>query len=261
MSFESMMSAARVGAPVTIDAGWGQGRSSFGGLGAALLLAAMRAQAPANAPLRAISSSFVGPVVVGTARAAAEILRSGRSVTHTAARLYQDDQTQVLAYASFGADRPTVIDWDGSQDFTMPRPEDGRPVPQMPGVVPELIGNFDMIALDGAPPFSAQPRPDFSGLMRFKARTEPMTWEAVLAAIDAWPTGVMPMFPRPAPLSTMNWTVEFLSAELDPDPQAWWHFRVRTDRAAHGYAHQHAEFRDPAGRLFAISRQVVAIFV
>src|SRR5262249_60793476 len=59
---------------------WMQGRSVFGGLQAAVALAAMRTLVP-DAPLRTLQMAFVAPVGARDLRARAATLRAGKSAT------------------------------------------------------------------------------------------------------------------------------------------------------------------------------------
>ena len=66
MRFSDLLDAARSHPQeITIPAEWAQGRASFGGLVAALQYEALRAQVPADRPLRALAITFVGPVAPG----------------------------------------------------------------------------------------------------------------------------------------------------------------------------------------------------
>ena len=49
----------------TLDDGWSQGRSAFGGISAAFAMTAMRKLVPNDLPLRSLSVSFIAPVPPG----------------------------------------------------------------------------------------------------------------------------------------------------------------------------------------------------
>ena len=46
----------------------------------------------------------------------------------------------------------------------------------------------------------------------------------------------------------------------DARADAWWLYRAELEASAGGYAHASAKLWSPAGRLAALSRQVVAVF-
>ena len=50
---------------VVVPGLWGQGRATFGGLVAAMLYEAMRLKVPAGRPVRSLSVTFVGPLLMG----------------------------------------------------------------------------------------------------------------------------------------------------------------------------------------------------
>ena len=260
MSFDDMMSAARRGPEVNIENGWGQGRSSFGGLNAAVLLARMFGELETPLPLRSFNVSFVGPVSPGGAAVQANVLRAGKSVTHVEARLIKGSDTQTVGLASFGAPRASAVNWAPAPERPVGPREKGQVVTYVPKLMPEFLQHFDLVSTEGGVPYSGHKRPDFAGYMRHHARTSPFTWEALVALIDVWPLGVMPMLKAPAPASSMTWAMEFMGHELPTDPTAWWQYRVQTDHAADGYGHQVSHIHDSDGRLFAISRQVVTVF-
>jgi len=71
-------------ASVDVPEDWLQGRTLFGGLQAAIALAAMRTLAPAW-PLRSLQVTFLAPVPGGPVRAKARVLRSGKNALDSVA--------------------------------------------------------------------------------------------------------------------------------------------------------------------------------
>ena len=66
MRFSDLLDAARSNPlDVTIPAEWAQGRATFGGLVAALQYEALRAQVPADRPLRSLASHLCRPGSAG----------------------------------------------------------------------------------------------------------------------------------------------------------------------------------------------------
>jgi len=64
----------------TLDEGWSQGRSAFGGISAAFAITAMRKLVPSDLPLRSLSVSFIAPVPPGKVLIETQIIRKGKSV-------------------------------------------------------------------------------------------------------------------------------------------------------------------------------------
>src|SRR6187399_1135297 len=104
----SRMQAGEGASMLDVPEDWLQGRTLFGGLQAVVGLAAMRSLAPA-APLRSLQVTFLAPVPGGPVRAAARILRSGKSTTHVEARIVDGDNTLALLLGVFGLSRQSAV--------------------------------------------------------------------------------------------------------------------------------------------------------
>ncbi|MCF5105023.1 thioesterase family protein, partial [Pseudomonas proteolytica] len=89
MRFSDLLDAARNNPlDVSIPAQWAQGRATFGGLVAALQYEALRAQVPADRPLRSLAVTFVGPVAPDvSASYQVEVLREGKAVSQLLGRV------------------------------------------------------------------------------------------------------------------------------------------------------------------------------
>jgi acyl-CoA thioesterase len=266
MPLEDMLAAAAAGA-TTIEPGWSQGRATFGGLVAGLLVA--RAEALCADPARRLRSAavaFVGPVAAAPATLGGTVLRAGSSITHVEVELAQDGESRAAVLASFGADRASDVAVDAAPRNPRPAiaaPETIEPIPHLPGVTPDFFARFDLRYATGAPPLSGAPEPDLGGWMRFAEPPAAFGDRELVTLIDAWPPAVMPMFERPIAVSTVTWTVEPVAWPLPgarDAPDAFWQYDVRTLAAEAGYVHTSARIWDGAGRLRALSRQTVALF-
>jgi len=81
----------------------------------------------------------------------------------------------------------------------------------------------------------------------------------LITLIDAWPPAVLPLLSKPAPASSVTWSVSF----MQPLPQLasdWWLYRAEIAQAADGYGQTSAHIWDKDGVLVAISTQTVAVF-
>jgi acyl-CoA thioesterase len=265
MPLDDMLAGAAAGA-TTIEPGWSQGRATFGGLVAGLLVA--RAEALCADPtrrLRAASIAFVGPVAAGPATLGGTVLRAGSSITHVEVELAQDGETHAAVLASFGADRASDVAVDAAPRNPRPAiaaPDTIEPVPHLPGV-PDFLAHFELRYATGAPPLSGAAEPDLGGWMRFADPPAAFGDRELVTLTDAWPPAVMAMLQRPTALSTLTWTFEPVAGppagERDV-PDAFWQYDVRTLAAGAGYTHTSARIWDAAGRLRALSRQTVALF-
>lgn len=254
-------------ADIEIPAGWGQGRATFGGLVAGVLIArGLGAYDLDGGTLRAATISFVAPVAAGPARLESELLRRGTSVTQVEIRLRQhdprtgEDAVAAVMLASFGTERESSVELPRPTPTAIASPDADLPeIPYLPGIVPDFFTHVRMRLARGRVPFSGAPDGDLAGFMSFRNPPAAMTLPHVIALIDAWPPAPGQMLRRPAAMGTLTWTIEMLADPAAYGNQEWW-YEVRTDAAHHGYAHSHATVFTPAGEAVAISRQTITIF-
>mgnify|MGYP006175117917 CR=1 FL=1 len=88
----------------------------------------------------------------------------------------------------------------------------------------------------------------------------PLTEAHILALVDAWPPALLPHLKRPAPGSTLTWTIEFVQPLLELSTLDWCKYCVTTEHARDGYGHAAAALWSAEGKLIALSRQTVTIF-
>jgi len=266
MTIDEMFEAAS-GGYATVAEGWGQGRATYGGLVAGMLLA--RAEALCADDARALKSAsvvFAGPTASGEARVDGEVLRAGASATHVDVKLVQEGTVRAAMLASFGAPRDTEIGFDPALRDTrpgLPEPETVDPVPYIEGVTPAFLQHLELRYAAGGLPVTGAAEPDFGGWMRFRQPPKRFGMRELVALTDAWPPALLPMFERPAPISTLTWTFQPLpvdSGQLSDERDAHWQYDARTVAAAGGYTQAHARVWDRAGRLRALSTQTVAYF-
>jgi acyl-CoA thioesterase len=266
MTLDEMLDGGASGA-TTVAAGWGQGRATYGGLVAGLLIA--RAEALAADParrLRSASIAFVSPVAAGPVSVEGRVLRAGSSATQVEASLLQDDEPRAVLLASFGDARPSDIAVDtGARNPRpeLPAPETVDAVPHVPGITPDFFEHMELRFITGNLPLTGASEPDFGGWMRFREPPASFGIRELVTLADAWPPAVLPMFDRPVAMSTLAWTFEPVGwpEEGEHDaPDAHWQYDVRTLVADAGYAHTSARIWDDRGRLRALSRETVAFF-
>lgn len=256
MTFDEILAQVTDSAAQIPD-GWGQGRACFGGLVAAVLYAPL-GRLINDRPVRSLTVSFVGPVAPGPTVVETEILRTGKSVTQAMSRLRQGDATLAVMLASFGTARASEISVASAAPPHGKGPEEGMAMPRVKGLVPDFTLHFDFRWTEGDPPFTKSDRGLIGGWVRFAEKPQNEGVEALLALVDAWPPAVLPMYPRPAPGSSLTWTIEFL--QDGPFTGDWWQYRADTEYAADGYCHAAANLWNDKGEMVAISRQTVAVF-
>jgi hypothetical protein len=243
---------------VTVPDDWMQGRSTFGGLQAALALRAMRSLAPlvpADAPLRVLQVTFIGPVA-NAVRLTARVLRSGKSATFAEARIEDGGSTAALVVGVFG----------------LPRPSRVRVIPEQPPVV--STDPIDFVYAEGFPKFTQHfPRRQLRGGLPF---TGSKSRETVLEAglNDPAKTSeehVVAMADLPAPValsllrtvgvgSSMTWTLELLRDRFDDLPLQGWRLDAELLAGRDGYTSQSVMVWGPGGEPVALSRQQMVVF-
>ncbi|MEQ1449138.1 thioesterase family protein [Acinetobacter lwoffii] len=248
---------------VEFPQGWLQGRTLYGGLAAAMMM--QKAVTQINDPakhLLSCSVTFVGPIQQAKVRLTAEILRQGKSVTTIEVRLWQDDAVQSILVASFGISRDSAIQvQQQAQAPDFAAPEQLFQIPAGYGM-PDCYNHFEIAWADVNLPCSGSPRPDFSGWCRFhpeKHRNREFLVADLMAIFDIWPPGVLPMFKKMAPASSLTWTVTYVHS-VQHQLHDWFKYKVFTDHAADGYATEHACLWDTENRLIAMARQTVTVF-
>ena len=234
------------GFSVAVDSDWLQGRTLYGGLSAALSVAAAGRAFEGLPPLRSAQIAFVGPATGGI-WIAPSVLRKGKSTLFAGVDLFGDAGLATRAMLCFGAARNSVL---GMSDVAMP----GVPAPE------DCAGFFK----DG-------PRPGFVQHFEIRSAGESLVWVrhrndtgvdpavSLITLADVPPPAGMALLTGPAPVSTMTWTVDFLEAHTTPD-DGWRLLRSRAETAAGGYSTQLMNVWSRHGIPLAAGRQSVAVF-
>ena len=264
MDFPQLIDAVRRHpAAVTVPRQWSQGRAGYGGLMAALLYEAMARQVPAHRPVRSLAITFVGPVEFDVPISfEVELLREGKSVSTLLGKAVQNGQVMTVMQGSFGAARPSKVSLSTVPVADMASLEASTPIPFIEGTTPEYLRHLDMRWGIGGLPFSNTPSSAIGGWVRFRepAHQEVMTEAHVLALVDTWPPALLPHLDKPAPGSSLTWTIEFVQPVPRMTTQAWCRYQAVIEHAADGYGHTAAALWTAEGELIALSRQTVTVF-
>lgn len=236
---------------------WMQGRSVYGGLQLALAGAAMRSLVGPQLALRSTQMTFVGPVG-SSVRITAEVMRTGRNVTHVIARIVEPSgATAAVVTGVYGLPRASQVDLRlrCPTDY----PESGPLVPWLPGVTPNCTQHFAVRMLEGGLLFagSLQPRAAYAIDLRDSAIVTELT--ALLLADYAPPLGLTAL-PAPAPGSTVTWAVELLESDFSSLGPTGWRLDAELLTARDGYTTQVATLWGPGGVPVAIGHQCMMVF-
>lgn len=260
MTFEEILANASSN-QVTIPDSWAQGRATFGGLTGALAFDRMQEVVTPGRPMRAMQVSFVGPVEPDLpVTMEAELLREGKAVSQAMVRMVQDGSTRLVALGSYGGGRESAVAVPPQPAPEAPMPEECRPTPYIPGLMPDFTQYIEMRWCFGGLPFAGTSHREMGGWMQFREPPATLGDAGVIALIDAWPAAILQHLTERVPASSLSWSVELVHPRPEVRPDEWLLYRATTDQAGEGYGHIHAEIWNRRGELVAISRQTVVVF-
>lgn len=231
---------------------WKQGRTAYGGLSAALALhAAMQAE-PDLPPLRSAQIAFIGPLS-GDVTVTATKLRRGRNAAFIQSDLVSEAGLGFRATFVFMAPLNSAIAHDEAARATTPRPAPDAKLYTGPDNF--FTGNFNFLDLkDGTGPA------EWLRWARLRARDGLHPMVELMAIGDALPPAAFKLIEnRQAPLSSLNWQINFLSAEPVTE-DGWWLLHAKADAARDGYSSQRMTIWNASGEPIAEAMQGVAIF-
>ncbi|MEO6698471.1 MAG: thioesterase family protein [Paraperlucidibaca sp.] len=247
-----------------IPEGWGQGRATYGGLVAALMQRHLERSTLQGRSLRSASIHFIGPAAPGTAQLDSELIRSGKSSLQAQCRMRQDGKVVALLTATCGEARTSEVHVSASAAPAIALPETGQAMPDLAGLVPEFTRRFDFRWTSGNLPFTGSTSADISGWVRLRERLPAdtqLTPAIIMAYIDAWPPTTLQKFTRPAPISTMTWTLDCPVMAEPIAADGWWQYEAQTLSCGDGYTVARSQLWSATGQLVASSQQHVAGFL
>ncbi|MEL0168031.1 MAG: thioesterase family protein [Pseudomonadaceae bacterium] len=263
MNFSALLQAfdQSSDASVTIPAEWAQGRASYGGLVAALILRGMRGSLSEPRPVRSLAITFVGPVQPGEPmQVQTEILREGRAVTQVLGRAVQNGQTMCIVQGSFGAGRESSVDVAAEPAPSAPPVDECQRTPYVEGVMPNFLRYFETRWTFGDYPCTNSRKREMGGWMRFEESFDEFDEVHLVGLVDVWPPAVLPHLKQRAPASSLTWTIEFVQPQPAIAADEALLYKATIEHARDGYGHCAAMVWNKAGELVAISRQTVAVF-
>lgn len=236
---------------------WMQGRAAFGGLLTTGCVRLAARQEPDRA-IRTVEARFFEPVGVGALEARVEVLRAGRSVAHVQVEVWQEARRCMRAVVCLAAPRPSDLEVPAP---TAPDPAGGptarSELPYVPGLMPVFTQHTDMRFLSGMP-YSGAKDAVIDGWCRFRVGASGLA--AVVGLVDVWPAPLLARTTRPAPASTVHWSLHLYCDDPDLDATAWYRYRARTLRAGDGMSTFEASLWDADGRPICWSEQLAAVF-
>jgi acyl-CoA thioesterase len=130
-----------------------------------------------------------------------------------------------------------------------------------PSFLPGFTQHYDQRWARGSIPFSRATASEMSVYVRYREEgTQQLTEAHALALMDAIPSPALALMENPSPASTLSWTLEILDHQFDFAVDQWWRLDAVVDAAIDGYVTHSGVVINPAGRVAAISRQVVVVY-
>ena len=278
--FASFKGGARDGLfHATVSEAWSQGRTTYGGLSAALALRGARSLLDdAQLPLRSAMVSFVGPCG-GDVDVTAEIIRRGKTKGKGMAFVRSDiacgGAPATSAVFAFGGVRQSAF--DEVHDVAgpppdLPGPEQAEPFFDARGLEPTFTRNFDVRLAAGPRPYTDADAADFFVWVRHVEGTPAGGVRGVpdevslLALADMLPPAILPRFHEFAPVSSATWMVNFVGRFAGGDEHTrsaadgWYLLRSRAEVTREGYSSQDMTIWGAEGRPIVLGRQCVACF-
>ncbi|WP_066794665.1 thioesterase family protein [Sphingomonas soli] len=234
-----------------VPSDWLQGRTAYGGLSAALALQAAMELEPDLPPLRSAQVAFIGPLS-GAVTVTATKLRRGRNAAFIQADVTSEAGLGVRATFVFMAALPSILAHDTAPRGPLPAPAPDARVFIGPDTM--FIGNFEFIdSKDGVGPA------EWRRWARLRARDGLHPFVELMAIGDALPPAGLKLVGMNAPISSLNWQINFLTPAPRTD-NGWWLLEAVTDTAREGYSSQRMTLWNADGEPIADAMQGVAIF-
>jgi len=243
-------------AHVTDD--WKQGRTTYGGLSAALCVEAVQRAFPDAPPLRSGQFAFVGPAA-GELSIQVKTLRQGKSTLFAGVDLVGEQGVATHGTLTFGAARESHVAHVDVPCPAVAPPDQCEPFHKGDtSAAPSFIRQFDFRVAGGGRPGSGGP-PEY--LLWIRHRDPAATsLSALVALADAPPPPAMTLFQRFGPVSTMTWSLDVVGLPNIGD-DGWRLLRSRAETIGDGYSTQTMDLWDARGRPLILARQNVAVFV
>ncbi|MEM9421469.1 MAG: thioesterase family protein [Pseudomonadota bacterium] len=242
-SFSKLLNSGVVGndgaLSVTVPERWMQGRSTYGGLSAALCLKAAYQASDSLPPLRSAQVSFIGPMGAPLI-IKPELLRQGRSVAFVGVDAFEltsgAPKLATRTVFAFGEARKSQFD-----EHHLPAPTDLPAPEEAPRLFPKGFGpgfaqHFEPKLARGGLPVSGSDINEHFLWIRHEDK-EASDMPALLAIADMPPPAMFPKFTAPAPMSSMTWHINILDDQPTTD-DGWWLVRTEAENAKDGYSSQ-----------------------
>jgi len=239
-----------------VPSDWMQGRTTYGGLTAAISLVAAKTLV-ADIPLRSAQIAFVGPVG-GAVQLRPRLLRQGKNTAFVSVDLCSGEAVMAQCVFAFGNARESQLNAQFLTAPDRPQPDDCSPLfPK--GLGPNFTRNFEARKAFGGIIGSTESSRSLGLWLKFVDDHTLQDSVALLAISDCPPPAALLMLSGMAPVSSMTWMAEFLT-DTPLSESAWWFSESHVDAAKDGYASQSMTIYNDQGEPVLTGRQTVTIF-
>ena len=242
---------------VRIPESWMQGRTTYGGLTAALSLQGALTLSE-ELPIRSAQVAFVGPVG-GDVTIRPTLLRKGKNTAYISVDLVSETGIAAQSIFAFGKAKQSALNFDDMPMPTVKGPDEIKSFFRE-GPRPGFTQNFDMKGAIGDPPITGSDSKSIGLWMRHLDENAAQDATSVLAIADAPPPAVMSMFKTPLRISSMTWMAEFMTDNIQTDPDGWWFAQSTAQLAKDGYSSQSMRLWNRDGEPILVGRQTIAVF-
>ena len=260
-SYTQMMDAFLASGPQNYTANlpetWKQGRTAFGGITSALLLAAILSDHDDLPPLRTMQINFIGPAM-DELSVNSKVLRKGKNNVTLSAELNSEAGAGTHGYFTFGVERELDMVMDYPLKEITKRPEEIEPY-ELGDAAPNFLVNFDRRWVSGPTFFEQSDDPD---MLIWTRLTDPESWDKgllPLVVLADTPPAAFGTISGVRALSSMNWNINFLTDDFTTE-NGWWLMRSATRFIRDGYSSQLIQIWNSEGRRVMDSMQHIAIF-
>ncbi len=234
---------------------WMQGRTAFGGITAALGLAAARLSLPDLPELRSAQISFMRPISEEVTFDVS-LIRAGRTASFVQVDCISGEKLGARLTFVFGAPRPSAYHHENSPAPDLPGPDNCVELVRRSSG-PSFFNNFEARLADGDQLGSGSDRPEMSVWTRLLDGADVSPEIALLCTGDSLPPAAITTFTTRVMISTITWSLDIARLPADND---WQLIRTTSKHSADGYSVQDMDIRDRSGQLLASAQQMVALF-
>jgi acyl-CoA thioesterase len=251
------------GDSVVVPPDWLQGRTTFGGITAALSIASALSKR-ALPPLRSAQFAFMGPVE-GSVELVPQELRVGRSSAYVGVDVTCDSRLSARSLLLFAEGRESRHRSVPCDMPSVPPPEDCPDFFDSPDA-PKFSAHFEARLALGSPMLSGASEPSYHVWVRHRDEdtTEVPAMTRLIALADVLPPPILALADVAAPVSTMTWSIDVVlpadSAQDALDGRGWHLLGSHAEAMADGYSAQAMHVWRPDGTRVLTGRQVVAAF-